>query len=38
MAGFTNFTTIKINGKTVYVPIKEIICDKVNFLLNLAYR
>ena len=29
MAGFTNFTTTKLNGKTILVPIIEVLEDKV---------
>ena len=35
MAGFTNFTTAKLNGKTVYLPIKEILKDKVNYIMEV---
>ena len=29
MAGFTNFATIKLNGKTVFVPLEELLSDQV---------
>jgi len=32
MAGFTNFGTMKLNGKSVYVPIDDLINNKVKFI------
>jgi hypothetical protein len=29
MAGFTNFSVAKLNNKTVYLPIKELLKTKV---------
>jgi hypothetical protein len=32
MAGFTNFTAAKVNGKNCYIPMKEVVSDNVIFL------
>jgi len=31
MAGFTNFTTTKLNGKTIFLPMAEGLGDQVTF-------